>query len=69
MNGLQSISEWEDYFGNPAGSVLGVVNAAQSIGSVLSLPFVRHHVRPFWETPYSSLGEISFAFRYLLTLL
>lgn len=40
MNGLQSISEWKDYFGKPTGSVLGVVNAAQSIGSVLSLPFV-----------------------------
>ncbi|KAJ5096400.1 hypothetical protein NUU61_005756 [Penicillium alfredii] len=40
MNALQSIGEWKDYFGNPSGSVLGVVNAAQSIGSVLSLPFV-----------------------------
>lgn len=40
MNGLQSITEWKDYFGNPSGSILGVVNAAQSIGSVLSLPFV-----------------------------
>lgn len=40
MNALQSIAEWNDYFGNPSGSVLGVVNAAQSIGSVISLPFV-----------------------------
>jgi MFS family permease len=40
MNGLQSISEWKQYFGNPSGSILGVVNAAQSIGSVISLPFV-----------------------------
>ncbi|KAJ5292305.1 uncharacterized protein N7443_008258 [Penicillium atrosanguineum] len=40
MNGLQSIAEWKEYFGNPSGSLLGVVNAAQSIGSVLSLPFV-----------------------------
>ncbi|KAL3474430.1 general substrate transporter [Aspergillus californicus] len=40
MNGLQSITEWKDYFGNPTGSVLGVVNAAQSIGSVISLPVV-----------------------------
>ncbi|OJJ77918.1 hypothetical protein ASPBRDRAFT_114178 [Aspergillus brasiliensis CBS 101740] len=40
MNGLQSISEWKDYFGNPTGSILGVVNAAQSIGSVVSLPVV-----------------------------
>ncbi|KAL3461805.1 general substrate transporter [Aspergillus heterothallicus] len=40
MNGLQSITEWQDYFGNPTGSVLGVVNAGQSIGSVVSLPVV-----------------------------
>ncbi|PLB44510.1 general substrate transporter [Aspergillus steynii IBT 23096] len=38
MNGLQSISQWQNYFGNPTGSTLGVVNAAQSIGSVLALP-------------------------------
>jgi hypothetical protein len=40
MNGLQSITQWQDYFGSPSGSVLGVVNAAQSIGSVISLPVV-----------------------------
>lgn len=40
MNGLQSISHWQTYFGNPTGEVLGVVNAAQSIGSVISLPVV-----------------------------
>lgn len=38
MNGLQSISEWQNYFENPTGSILGVVNAAQSIGSVIALP-------------------------------
>lgn len=40
MNGLQSIQQWKTYFGNPVGSILGVVNAAQSIGSVVSLPGV-----------------------------
>ncbi|KAJ5621367.1 hypothetical protein N7528_006150 [Penicillium herquei] len=40
MNSLQSLTEWKDYFGNPTGAVLGVVNAAQSIGSVISLPFI-----------------------------
>ncbi|KAL4938253.1 hypothetical protein BDV06DRAFT_232012 [Aspergillus oleicola] len=40
MNGLQSISQWKNYFDNPTGSILGVVNAAQSIGSVVSLPVV-----------------------------
>ena len=40
MNGLQSITQWQNYFGNPSGEILGIVNAAQSIGSVISLPVV-----------------------------
>lgn len=40
MNGLQSLREWQEYFNHPTGSILGIVNAAQSIGSVISLPFV-----------------------------
>jgi MFS family permease len=40
MNGLQALQQWKDYFGHPAGSLLGLVNAAQSIGSVVVLPFV-----------------------------
>lgn len=40
MNGLQSLPQWRDYFGNPQGARLGLINAAQSIGSVVALPFV-----------------------------
>jgi MFS family permease len=40
MNGLQSTASWKNYFGHPSGSRLGVVNAAQSIGSVAALPLV-----------------------------
>lgn len=40
MNGLQSLPQWKEFFGNPTGTRLGVVNAAQSIGSVLSIPLV-----------------------------
>jgi len=40
MNGLQSLKQWQDYFGRPAGALLGLINAAQSIGSVVVLPFV-----------------------------
>src|SRR5699024_9892874 len=40
MNGLQSLSQWKSFFGHPTGSVLGLVNAAQSAGSVVSLPFI-----------------------------
>ena len=40
MNGLQSLPQWREYFGHPAGALLGLVNAAQSIGSVLAIPFI-----------------------------
>lgn len=40
MNGLQSLQQWKADFGNPQGSRLGLVNAAQSIGSVAALPLV-----------------------------
>jgi len=38
MNGLQSLQPWQDYFGHPTGSLLGLFNAIQSIGGFASLP-------------------------------
>ncbi|EOD47879.1 putative sugar transporter protein [Neofusicoccum parvum UCRNP2] len=40
MNGLQSLTQWKTYFNEPEGALLGTVNAAQSIGSVIVLPVV-----------------------------
>lgn len=40
MNGLQTLPQWKAYFNSPTGALLGLINAAQSIGSVLSLPLV-----------------------------
>lgn len=40
MNGLQSLPQWKSYFNQPQGALLGLVNAAQSIGSVVALPLV-----------------------------
>lgn len=40
MNRLQSLEQWQDYFNNPTGSLLGTIVAAQSIGSVVALPFL-----------------------------
>lgn len=40
MNGLQTLPQWNDYFHHPTGALLGLVNAAQSIGSVVILPLV-----------------------------
>lgn len=39
MNGLQSMEEWREEFGHPKGTMLGLVNAGQSIGGVIVLPF------------------------------
>ncbi|KAH6682914.1 hexose transporter [Halenospora varia] len=58
MNGLQSLTQWKDYFGNPAGALLGLVNAAQSIGSVASLPLVGFFSDKFGRKPVLLVGII-----------
>ncbi|KAG7693935.1 hypothetical protein KL929_004036 [Ogataea haglerorum] len=40
MNGLQSLQEWRDFFGNPHGTMLGFINAAQNCGCLIALPTV-----------------------------
>jgi MFS family permease len=40
MNGLQSLSYWQDYFGEPRGAMLGFFNSAMSLGSLIGLVFV-----------------------------
>ncbi|KAH7030730.1 general substrate transporter [Microdochium trichocladiopsis] len=37
MNGLQSLSYWQEYFDHPKGSVLGLFNASMSLGSLIGL--------------------------------
>ncbi|KIM92559.1 hypothetical protein OIDMADRAFT_107106 [Oidiodendron maius Zn] len=39
MNGLQTLTYWQDYFHNPHGSTQGLLNAIQSVGGVCALPF------------------------------
>ncbi|RDB26139.1 Lactose permease [Hypsizygus marmoreus] len=38
VNGLQIIPAWQEYYGHPSGKILGVINSAQSMGSLLALP-------------------------------
>ncbi|KAF5563268.1 general substrate transporter [Fusarium napiforme] len=35
MNGLQSVSHWQTYFGTPTGAMLGFCNAAYPLGGIL----------------------------------
>ncbi|KAJ8502980.1 hypothetical protein ONZ45_g11257 [Pleurotus djamor] len=38
MNGLQSLPQWRGFFNNPSGSMLGLLNAIQHIGSLTGYP-------------------------------
>jgi len=40
INGLQSLDYWQDYFGHPTGSLLGLLACIMSIGSLVALPVV-----------------------------
>lgn len=39
MNGLQSLAQWNQAFGSPAGGKLGLLNAIQNIGTLCAYPF------------------------------
>lgn len=40
FNSVQNFDSWKDFFGNPAGSMLGLLAALYQIGSLISIPFV-----------------------------
>lgn len=40
MNGLQSVTQWQIYFGTPTGGILGLFNASYSIGSLIGVWFI-----------------------------
>jgi sugar porter (SP) family MFS transporter len=40
INALQIVPFWRKYFGEPQGSLKGIIAAAYSLGAILSLPFI-----------------------------
>ncbi|EXJ53588.1 uncharacterized protein A1O5_13155 [Cladophialophora psammophila CBS 110553] len=40
INALQIVPSWIEYFGNPEGSLKGIIAAAYSLGAICSLPFI-----------------------------
>lgn len=40
LTGLQAVAEWNDYFGQPSGAILGLMTASYGLGSFLSLPLM-----------------------------
>ncbi|KAJ4138767.1 hypothetical protein NW768_002639 [Fusarium equiseti] len=44
MNGLQTLSYWQEYFNHPRGSTLGFFNASMSLGSLIGLFIVPYMI-------------------------
>ncbi len=40
FNSVQNFESWKDFFGNPEGSMLGLLGALYQIGSLFSIPLV-----------------------------
>lgn len=40
MNGLQTLPAWQNEFGHPHGSILGILNAIMAVGSICAIPVV-----------------------------
>lgn len=47
MNGLQAIPEWEEYFNNPSGSVLGFISASLFLPAIVT-PFIASWINGLW---------------------
>jgi MFS family permease len=47
MNGLQTLPQWRQYFDNPEGALLGLMNSVYPLGKVVSL-FVVSYVCDRW---------------------
>ncbi|EJC97804.1 hexose transporter [Fomitiporia mediterranea MF3/22] len=56
MNGLQSLEQWEEDFNHPTGSMLGLLNAIQNIGSLGALPFAPYLSDEIGRRPSILLG-------------
>ena len=47
MNGLQAIPQWESYFNNPSGSVLGFISASLFLPAIVT-PFMASWINGRW---------------------
>ncbi|RDW59092.1 hypothetical protein BP5796_12016 [Coleophoma crateriformis] len=58
MNSLQTVSYWDDYFGKPRGSKLGLISAIIALGAMCSAPFapmVADHYGRRWGVTVGSI--------------
>jgi len=62
MNGLQAIPEWEEYFNNPSGSILGFISASLFLPAIVT-PFIASWINARWGR------KVCLAFGSLLLIL
>ena len=58
MNGVQSLSYWQSFFGKPAGATLGILTSSYNLGAITALPFVSilsDHVGRRWSIVFGSV--------------
>ncbi|KFZ11678.1 hypothetical protein V502_07461 [Pseudogymnoascus sp. VKM F-4520 (FW-2644)] len=58
LNGLQTMPPWQNYFGNPTGSRLGLFTAIQNIGGVVAMPFASYSADLLGRRMGTSIGII-----------
>ncbi|KAJ7185220.1 hexose transporter [Mycena filopes] len=58
MNGLQSLTQWENYFNKPTKGKLGLLNAIQNIGALAGYPFAPYLSDGIGRRPTVFLGAL-----------
>ncbi|KAI0654387.1 hexose transporter [Cubamyces menziesii] len=58
MNSLQSMGQWTDFFHNPQGGTLGLLNAIQNIGSLAGYPFAPYLSDGIGRRPSIWIGAV-----------
>ncbi|KAI0763426.1 hexose transporter [Trametes elegans] len=58
MNSLQSMDTWKDFFANPQGSTLGLLNAIQNLGGLAGLPFAPYLSDGIGRRPSIWIGAV-----------
>ncbi|KAA1472523.1 hexose transporter [Dentipellis sp. KUC8613] len=58
MNTLQAESQWKDYFNNPQGGKLGLLNAIQNIGALAGYPFAPYLSDGIGRRPTVAFGAL-----------
>ncbi|KAF8192364.1 hexose transporter [Mycena galopus ATCC 62051] len=58
MNGLQFLPNWQNYFGDPKNSKLGLLNAIQNVGGLAGLPFAPYLSDGIGRRPTVFIGAL-----------